>query len=1056
MKPSFLLVLFAFAAQARAVLLHSHRPLYRECEEILVSQVKLVPSGREGTDWPRFEKIVTEYLKKDGIFEQLNISIPWQTLQFMPGGDLNAIVSVNGFPVAHWYDGQQLAQANRKKGMVYELVIGGEREHFGFYRDDNSFKEQLSIFFHATAGHNHFSHNSRYPHFRSSDRIQEAVELSDYLDQARIEVGSEEVSKWYQYLLSSRYAQDFVSAVYQKPEDLKLQAPRKNSRGKFERPGFQPTRNVLQAFIGNLNADLPEWKREIARRFERLQRFMPGMVGTKIMNEGIAVLMQIILPKHGGLNTIEDGIEYCCLLHGVVRKDLRNPYYLGLEAAKNIYNRFLRRPEIARLPTWIMKDAAFISYLTKEIIGVMNDEMFLNFALDDEWINKQNLNLVRPWTKEEMRAAARTGNIPPNFDPKKPNENWPYSILTRDPASIRRALIAQNKTQLFSMPSPHMMSLNEGGNGNVALELKDQVGRRVALDRRTIPTTLYVLAQIKEAPVSLESTFDIPDTQAPRVEYTGYIGQVEEKPKLQKKRIKVLVTPGGDVRVFEVKRGDSSGPESVPEHNGNFGSALLIPELTEVPGLASELKNTLDQFRYTLNLGQAAPDAFYSAKFQVKMVDETVDAIVTGPSVNLQLNVPTAARALSEYQDALASRLSAALKDAIQGRGKLVRGLDGVSLAALPSIPWLQFDQESLNREMSEQPARPLPVMRQDLAQLNLVSPAFLQGDFDHITDAPGSEGDVFWGPEPKGGGGDGGDGSKPGEDSGEEMMEKISLKDYAEALAQDIQLPNLRPKAGLDTRKDEVPGGRRNRTSGRPVTRVIQRNAFRRGLQEALGKSKEEGEDVFHADPLAVMSRGVSLLRREQDWSVRAFEPKRAPDVSAVVYYIMDTSGSMDPYHSTAKQAFYDLRALLGQRYKHLKFKFITMNDKAYVYDDFDKFLAFKPNGGTRYAHAFRKAEELFPEHPSGQYDRFVVVAGDMDETMTAEEASTFTSMKQGLQFAAILKVHDQANTPWGAQLTNFFRSQAENDPYVGFAEIIPQASYSPLIFKKLFKNPE
>ncbi|NJL26168.1 MAG: DUF444 family protein, partial [Calothrix sp. SM1_5_4] len=265
---------------------------------------------------------------------------------------------------------------------------------------------------------------------------------------------------------------------------------------------------------------------------------------------------------------------------------------------------------------------------------------------------------------------------------------------------------------------------------------------------------------------------------------------------------------------------------------------------------------------------------------------------------------------------------------------------------------------------------------------------SFSRRDFTDIKPVSGNPGDVYWGPNPESGQGgkpdkgeeDGDDGDEPGgakpsEDGGDELFETVSLDEYADALATEITLPNLRPKAGLDMTKEDDINGRRNRTSGMPVNRQIMRNAFKRGFPTPQEVS--EGANPF--DSLGIINRGLTRLRRETDWVVRQFEPKKSPDVNAVVFFQMDMSGSMEIHKKAAKQALYDLRAMLQRKYKSVKFVYIAFNDKAYVYDDPNRFFSFKPEGGTRYARSFQKTVDLYTQFPAAQFDRFSVVVATL-----------------------------------------------------------------------------
>ena len=1027
---------------------------HSNCAHLLEGKMKLVPSGREGKAFDKFSEAAAEVFKDGGLFQRLGISRPYQVLHFMPGADVNAVGSVNGFPVAHWVDGSRLVRVDRS-GLLYEIVISGKDEQYSFYRDDNSFEEQYSILLHAVAGHNHFTANSRFPHFMSENRIQGAFELSEYMDKIRLETGEGEVSEWYQFLMSLSSAQDFTHAHYQTPDDLVIVPPSRSIHGKKEPgPGFQPSSNVLQAFVANLPSDMPEWKKSMARRFERLHRFAPGLVRTKIMNEGWSTLMQVILPKHTPYNTFADGIHYCCLLSGITRKDLSNPYWLGLEAWKNVYARFQERPDIQLLPNEEARDGAFIRWASKEIIGAMDDEMFLKFGLDEQWVVKENLSLSRPYTEEEYEEAKARGLRPETEDPKK---NWPHAIVSRDPKKVIQSLVNQQKSMSYTMPQPVVVSFNEHGNGNVALEMNDPVGRQVALDPRSMVETLFVYAQIQERPVSLESTFDFKEETKP-APYNPWFWPPPPpppKPTYTKVRIKVTVNPMGDVRAQIVERSGSSDPSSLPEYDIFFDPEKHTPVYHDHPGLAAQLQEVTKGFLYNLTLGQEIQKDLFKPAGQLQALDESIENMIGGASVNMQLNIPTAPRAILEYENFLSQRLAAALKDAINGKGGLIRRPNGVQISAMPRIPSFQFDNGSLNREVAATPPTPIPRLNMIASAASYDDLMFRPGDFEDISPIPGREGDTGWGPKPSGGQGEGeGDeesnGPKPSEEGGEKNFETVSLDDYAAALAEEVKLPNLRPKAGLDIRKDDEMAGHRHKISGNPVNRLILKKAFKRGFPSI--QELEEGADPFNG--IGIIQKGLGRIKKENDWVVRNFEPKKNPDLNAVIFFQMDMSGSMEMYKATAKQVLYDLRALLKRKYKNITFVYITFNDKAFVFDDPEEFFRFKPNGGTRYAHSFKKVIELFENYPESQFDRFSVVTGDLDESLGPDEISSFQEMKEGTQFTTIIRMHEPS---WMMQdLSNYFKGEAETDEYVGYVDIIPAKSYTPLIFKKAFKNEE
>ncbi|MGE0764002.1 MAG: SpoVR family protein [Bdellovibrionales bacterium] len=1040
-----------------------------DCDHILGGkQFRVILSGSESMpEKKELTEALHDLLADGGLFDRLGIDRPYQTIRFIPGGDLNIIGGLNNIPVAHWKDGAQVAKTS-SRGLLYELVIPGKTEHHSFYRADNTFEEQLSILFHALAGHVHVAMNSRFKHDLDADPINEAYALSEYMDQLRQRVSGDAVSRWYQYLLSFDYAQDLINANYQTPDQLKVGSQSVDPFTKKPIKNINPTSNILQAFVANLPSDMPDWQKEMARRFERLRRYIPGAVKTKILHEGYSTLMQEILPKHTKYSTFEHGIKYCCLLAGVAAPSIQNPYWIGTEAWRNIYKRFLKRPEIEALASLEAKDKAFIAYAKKEVIGKMDDAMFLRFGLDADWVARNNFALTRPYKENEYNPWYDDKLTPP--DPRDPKRNWPYTILTRDPDKVIGALVSQLTGSIrYQHPNVELISMNDQGSGQVALELSDLIGRSIALNKESLVETLYVMAQMHRRPVSLESTFDIDVATAytfDEDEESDLFGGSSwgpmprwhrQQPLLKRKaRVKVVVTPKGEVQAFEVKRSGSSAPTSLPDTRVFFDPSKHTPTYEPLQEITTELTKLLDRFIVNLDIEQHVADKdLLQGRNVLRALDAAVDAAAEGASHSLSMAVPTSSRALMEYLNFLGRRLNASLKYAIHGKGKLIRTAQGVKISALPKIPYFHFDRESLKKLQEESSVMPLPTVElHNHMRSYTYRNVFRPEDLTDINSVPGNPGDVHWGPNPKSGQGDG-SGDQPGgkdasDDGGSVQFENVSLETYAEALAEEIELPNLRPKIGPVQKTSEEMRGNRRQQTGISVKREILRKAFKRGMptQEEM----EENPDAV-MDNMNTVKRGLSRLRPERDWVVKDFSPIPDPDINALVVFEMDMSGSMEFVKREAKQMLYDLRAILMRKYKKVKFLYVVFNSEATMFEDPEKFFAFQPNGGTVYSRGWEKALELYEAHPESQWDRFTVTVGDMYESFGPKEQTAFTNLKEASQFITTLSINDDGPGSSG-DLEDFLRGMADSDPYVGFAKVSPPSSYTPLIFREAFKN--
>ncbi len=291
---------------------HTH-DAHGKCSALLSDKnYQLIFSGRDEDVQADLEKYADMLFGNNGVLEKLGMSRPPQIIQFLAGRDVNAIASNGRLPVGHWHDGANILNSNNRPGLIYEIVINGGNLRHSIYRDDVPLKRQFSILNHV-AGHTHFGANTMWSQNSNVELNQAAYDFDSLMEDFKRLHGSEEVSEWYQYLLSLTYAQDLVLGDYAKPSDFKA--------GEMK----HPTANILQVMVANLPTSLAPWKIQMAERFEQINRYIPGAIRTKIINEGFATLMQELLPPHTGMNTFDHAMEYCCFVAGVIRPALSNP-----------------------------------------------------------------------------------------------------------------------------------------------------------------------------------------------------------------------------------------------------------------------------------------------------------------------------------------------------------------------------------------------------------------------------------------------------------------------------------------------------------------------------------------------------------------------------------------------------------------------------------------------------------------------------------------------------------------------------------------------------------
>lgn len=996
-----------------------------DCHKYLTPTHTLIGNDRMGKSLEEIGGAADELFKAGGLIEQLGLSSRKQIIQFLSGTDLNILGSANHFPIGHWHDGAKMSQS--RGGLIYEIAIPGNTERYSFYRDDNTLAQSISILMHV-AGHVHFNIHSRWRQVRSVDLVQESYDLDRFMEDTRQEVGNDKVSEWYQFLLSLSWAQDIGNGTSH--DDLKDLV--------YTEKGIARTPNILQSFIANLPRETPQWKIDMAHRFERLQRYIPGAVRTKIMNEGFATLLQEIIPKHSPYGTFDFGLQYCCLMAGVTAPSLSNPYWLGLEGWRNLYRRFQERPEIQSLSA-LEKDRAFIHWATESIISKMDDAEFLRASLDADWVFKHNFAIVRPLEEPEFDP-----DLTPDPDPRK---DWQWGIVTRDPARVINSIVRQNKGFMLQHPRVEVIDYHDSHSGAILLDLSDNLGKVVALDKQSLIETLFVMSQIMNRRVALESTIDFTPQEVPP-STDSHFPSPRQEPETRKRRLKVVMNPNGTMEAYFVLRDGSDSPESLPT-NRIFTDRKKI-EYQPAPALVSEFKERLKVYTDNLTLDRSQEVAQQMFKGSLLSTMETqISDMVEGISLDLQVTVPTAPRAIHYYNEYVQKRLQKALAKALRDPKGLISSAKGLRVRALPNIPYFAYDSDSLQGALES--VRPAPLPAQNLSALvSALSP----DDHGQVVPVPGREGDRRWGPNPNGGGGAQGPGpGEPGQDPTDPSWIDVPLDLYAEALEEVVELPNLRPKGDKSLAKDEEESGHVQRRSGTAVPREIQKKAFRRGYvaekQDQLD-GKSEGLPPSHK----ILRRGLGELR-PNEWFVRDTEPVKQPEINALVTFILDLSGSMNEFKPTARRMFYDLRAILMRKYKHLEFRFIAFDGKAYVFDDPDKFFKFEVGGGTSYEAAFKENLKVYEQFPAAKWDRFTTIIGDLED-FGGETESLLKQIIEESQFVAGFRTNNRPAGQHTGDLTGLFQSLHNSEDYFGFADVSPVESYTPFVFRKAFKNDE
>lgn len=226
--------------------------------------------------------------------------------------------------------------------------------------------------------------------------------------------------------------------------------------------------------------------------------------------------------------------------------------------------------------------------------------------------------------------------------------------------------------------------------------------------------------------------------------------------------------------------------------------------------------------------------------------------------------------------------------------------------------------------------------------------------------------------------------GDKAGNEEGEEVYEvEITLDDLAEYLFNDLELPDLDKKRFKNV-LDEKPKRKGYRNRGiRPrldKKETLKRRLRRRAAAKRSGRYDEEEDERFPFN--------------EKDLRYRYVDNKPKESANAVVFFVMDTSGSMSKQKKfLARSFFFLLYQFLRYRYENVEIVFISHTTTAKEVTE-DQFFHKMESGGTYLSPALKKVQEVAEDryHPD-TWNIYTFHASDGDNWPDDVERSVMAS---------------------------------------------------------------
>src|SRR5580704_13297293 len=221
--------------------------------------------------------------------------------------------------------------------------------------------------------------------------------------------------------------------------------------------------------------------------------------------------------------------------------------------------------------------------------------------------------------------------------------------------------------------------------------------------------------------------------------------------------------------------------------------------------------------------------------------------------------------------------------------------------------------------------------------------------------------GDVFSDPSREKGPGEKGEGGR--DDGGVQLLLEFKIDDIVDWLWEEMQLPNLKARQGPSDESDWVREG-----------------WDRRGARSRLDRRRSFKELVKRRG-----APGATPTFTDDDLRFRQLARRRQPAVHAVVFFMLDVSGSMsDRDRKLAKTFFFWVVQGLRREYRSLETVFVAHTTEAWEFNE-PEFFQVSGSGGTVTSTGLLKVREIIDaRYNPGRCNIYLFYASDGDNSVS------------------------------------------------------------------------
>jgi len=229
-----------------------------------------------------------------------------------------------------------------------------------------------------------------------------------------------------------------------------------------------------------------------------------------------------------------------------------------------------------------------------------------------------------------------------------------------------------------------------------------------------------------------------------------------------------------------------------------------------------------------------------------------------------------------------------------------------------------------------------------------------------------------------------------------------VSIDELAEIMAEELELPNVRPK----NKQNIVAEKDRYSTISRTGPESLRH--FKRTFREALKRQIASG---------TYESGNPVVIPVKEDKRYRSWRVVKMPETNAVIIYIMDVSGSMgDEQKQIVRIESFWIDTWLKHQYQGIETRYIIHDAAANIVDE-ETFFHIRESGGTRISSAYGLCAKLIEEELSPlDWNIYVFHFSDGDNWGGGDTQTCLEILKERLLPQVNLFCYGQVSSPYGS----------------------------------------